>query len=201
MIIQQIKSRARISEHGEVFTAQREVNAMLDLVREESTKIESTFLEPACGNGNFLTDILSRKLKSVKRLYRDSTYDYELHAIQAVSSIYGVDIQEDNVVESRIRLYDNFFFEYVRLFNLQPSIACQKAMTYVLQRNIQYGNTLTYTAGDGTPLLISEWVLDGEGCFTRKDYSYRAMVQTGSNVNAVKVYPRTNFAWLDSTQA
>ena len=92
MAERQVKSRARVSDHGEVFTAQREVNAMLDLVKQETERIDSRFLEPACGDGNFLAEILRRKLAAVRARYRKSPADYEKYAVVAVTSIYGVDI-------------------------------------------------------------------------------------------------------------
>lgn len=93
---QQIKSKERVSEHGEVFTAEREVNAMLDLVKPETERIDSRFLEPACGEGAFLTEILRRKLAAVKNRYGKNAADYERYSVLAVTSIYGVDIQADN---------------------------------------------------------------------------------------------------------
>ena len=94
---EQIRSKKRVADFGEVYTNEREVNAMVDLVKEEAEKITSTFLEPACGNGNFLMEILRRKLTSVARIYGYDMTEYRLHMIEAVASIYGVDIQPDNV--------------------------------------------------------------------------------------------------------
>ena len=93
----QVVSRKRVADHGEVLTAKREVAAMLDLVKQETERIESRFLEPACGDGNFLTEILERKLRVVAARYVKSQLDYERNAVLAVSSIYGIDILEDNV--------------------------------------------------------------------------------------------------------
>ena len=91
----QVKSKQRVADHGEVFTADREVNAMLDLVKQETERIDSRFLEPACGDGNFLAEILRRKLAVVKRKYGKSPYEYERYAVVAATSIYGVDIMQD----------------------------------------------------------------------------------------------------------
>ena len=88
----QVKSRQRVVDHGEVFTAEREVNAMLDLVKAETERIESRFLEPACGNGNFIAEVLRRKLVVVSSRYRRSPAEYQRYAFVAVSSVYGVDI-------------------------------------------------------------------------------------------------------------
>ena len=98
---QQIKSRQRVTEHGEVFTAEREVKAMCDLVKQETERIDSRFLEPACGTGNFLAEILARKLSVVKSEYGRSPLEYEKYSLLAVSSLYGVDIMADNVETCR----------------------------------------------------------------------------------------------------
>ena len=86
---QQVKSKQRVAEHGEVFTAEREVKAMCDLVKQETERIDSRFLEPACGDGNFLSEILSRKLTIVKKKYKRLPLDYEKNAILALSSVYS----------------------------------------------------------------------------------------------------------------
>lgn len=91
----QVNSKDRVTNHGEVFTNKREVNAMLDLLKQETERIDSRFLEPACGTGNFLVEILERKLKVVETRYKKSQLEYERNAITAISSIYGVDIFED----------------------------------------------------------------------------------------------------------
>ena len=101
----QIKSKERVAAHGEVFTAEREVNAMLDLVKQETERIDSRFLEPACGTGNFLVKILERKLDVVKKKYRRSPLDFERNSVLALSSIYGVDILADNAETCRDRLF------------------------------------------------------------------------------------------------
>jgi type I restriction-modification system DNA methylase subunit len=104
----QVVSKKRVADHGEVYTGKREVNAMLDLVKQETERIESRFLEPACGTGNFLTEILERKLCVLESRYSKSPLEYERNAVLAVSSIYGIDILQDNVVECRKRLFAIF---------------------------------------------------------------------------------------------
>jgi len=108
----QVKSRQRVADHGEVFTAEREVNAMLDLVKQETERIDSRFLEPACGNGNFLAPILERKLAVVEANYRKNPFDYEKYAVIAVTSIYGVELLQDNVEECRRRLFELWDRDY-----------------------------------------------------------------------------------------
>ena len=112
MAERQVKSRQRVADHGEVFTAEREVKAMCDLVKQETERIESRFLEPACGNGNFLAEVLRRKLAVVKSRYGKSPFDYERYSVLAMTSLYGVDILEDNVEEYRKLLFNIWDKEY-----------------------------------------------------------------------------------------
>mgnify|MGYP000267268071 FL=1 len=115
MAEKQVKSRQRVADHGEVFTAEREVRAMCDLVKSETERIESRFLEPACGNGNFLTEVLRRKLAVVKSRYGKNPSDYERYSVLEVTSIYGVDILADNAQECRERLFVLWDEEYTAL--------------------------------------------------------------------------------------
>jgi len=112
----QIKSKERVRDLAEVFTGEREVNAMLDLVKNQSEKIDSTFLEPACGNGNFLIAILKRKLNVVQKKYKKQE-DIEFYTIIAAASIYGIDISEENVVEARQRMLNEIKNFYYNIFN------------------------------------------------------------------------------------
>ena len=168
----QIKSKKRVSDFGEVYTNEREVNAMLDLVKEEAESITSTFLEPACGNGNFLVEILNRKLMTVGRLYGADIELYRTHMVEAVTSIYGVDIQQDNVVESRQRLIELCQKHFLESYGTPLSQGAIRALECVLKRNIICGNTLTGLDSNGKPLQISEWKLNDEGMFERKDYLF-----------------------------
>ncbi len=114
----QIKSRQRVADHGEVFTNPREVNAMLDLVRDESFRLDSRFLEPACGDGNFLIEILRRKLSLLQDL--KSQTELEFQSLIAVGSCYGIDILPDNVEACRKRIE-----EYV--LSQHPALKTRKA--------------------------------------------------------------------------
>lgn len=140
---EQVKSKKRVADHGEVFTAEREVNAMLDLVKQETERIESRFLEPACGTGNFLVEILRRKLAVAKRKYKRSPADYERMSFIAVTSIYGVELLQDNVDECRERLFEIWDGEYKAVCKKDCSDECRKAVRYVLSKNILCGNALT----------------------------------------------------------
>lgn len=139
----QVISKKRVADHGEVLTGKREVNAMLDLVKQETERIDSRFLEPACGNGNFLTVILERKLAIVEKRYGKSQLDFERYAVLAVSSSYGIDILPDNVRDCRLRLYEIFDSVYARLFKGAVKDKCLGAVRFILERNIIWGDALT----------------------------------------------------------
>ena len=154
----QVVSRKRVADHGEVYTGRREVTRMLDLVHQETTRIDSRFLEPACGTGNFLIEILERKLRIVDSRYGNSQLDYERYAILAVSSLYGIDILGDNVAVCRMGLFDLFDRQYTGLFGIAATDECRAAIKYLLERNIVRGDALTLTTvGEAPHIVFSEW--------------------------------------------
>lgn len=183
----QIKSKKRVADHGEVFTAEREVNAMLDLVKPETERIDSRFLEPACGDGNFLAEILRRKLKKVRRKYRKSPFDYERNAFLAVSSIYGVDLMMDNVLACRKRLFEIWDKEYKAVCKKETNDQTREAVRFILSRNIVCGNALTLMcvdeAGRDTykPIVFSEWSFITGTMMQRKDYTFDELLNGDSN--------------------
>lgn len=132
----QVFSKKRVAEYGEVFTSEREVNAMLDLVKQETERIDSRFLEPACGTGNFLTEILQRKLQVVEKKYKKSQLDFERNIVLAVSSSYGIDILEDNVIECRKRLFEIVNNRYTALFKSKAKEEVHKVIKFILEKNI-----------------------------------------------------------------
>ena len=167
----QVKSKQRVSDHGEVFTAEREVNAMLDLVKPETERIDSRFLEPACGEGAFLIEILRRKLEVVKSRYGKSPYDYERYAVLAVTSIYGVDILQDNVEICRQRLYELWDKSYTANAKAQANEQCREVVRFILRKNILCGDALTMRQSDGKPIIFAEWSLVTENQIKRRDYA------------------------------
>lgn len=183
----QIKSKKRVADHGEVFTAEREVNAMLDLVKPETERIDSRFLEPACGDGNFLAEILRRKLKEVRRKYRKSPFDYERNAFLAVSSIYGVDLMMDNVLACRKRLFEIWDKEYKAVCKKETNDQTREAVRFILSRNIVCGNALTLMCVDEArrdtykPIVFSEWSFITGTMMQRKDYTFDELLNGDSN--------------------
>ena len=178
----QIKSKKRVADHGEVFTAEREVNAMLDLVKQETERIDSRFLEPACGSGNFLVEVLRRKLKEVRRKYRKSTFDYEKNAVLAISSIYGVDLLLDNVLDCRERLFNIWDKEYRAVCKKETSDLTREAVRFILKKNIGCGNALTLRCVDEEghdtcdPIVFSEWSFITGTMMQRKDYTFEELL-------------------------
>lgn len=170
MTNQQVKSKQRVADHGEVFTAEREVKAMCDLVKQETERIESRFLEPACGNGNFLAEVLSRKLAVVKQKYGKNNFDYERYSVLAVTSLYGVDILEDNAEECRQRLFDIWNKEYTTNVKTQANEQCREAVWFILHKNILCGDALTMLQKDGTPIIFAEWSLVTGTQIKRRDF-------------------------------
>lgn len=167
----QVKSKQRVADHGEVFTAEREVNAMLDLVKRETERIDSRFLEPACGEGAFLTEILRRKLATVKAQYGKSPCDYERYAVLAATSIYGVDILQDNVEVCRRRLFEIWDKAYTATVKEQANDPCREAVRFILRKNILCGDALTMRQADGSPIVFAEWSLVTGNQIKRRDYA------------------------------
>jgi hypothetical protein len=179
---QQVVSKQRVTDHGEVFTNKREVNAMLDLVKQETERIESRFLEPACGTGNFLTEILERKLQVVAGRYGKVQLEYERNAVLAISSIYGVDILEDNIRECCDRLFAIFNQRYNQLFGDLTSDRCRDAVRFILGRNIIHGDALTLkTVGnEPQPIVFAEWSPVDGSLLKRRDFNFKGLLECES---------------------
>ena len=168
----QIKSRQRVADHGEVFTNPREVNAMLDLVRDESFRLDSRFLEPACGDGNFLIEILRRKLSLLSSV--KSSTEWEFKSLIAVGSCYGIELLEDNAEACRERLYREVVGQMGRIGDLGDY---GKSLQYMLQKNIVCGYALTYRTADGKPITFCEWTpIAGSMQFARRDFQFDFLV-------------------------
>ena len=204
----QIKSKTRVRDKGEVFTNQREVNAMLDLVKQETERIDSRFLEPACGNGNFLIEILRRKLEVVKFRYKKSQWEYEKNALIAVMSIYGVDIMQDNIDECIKRLLNLFEDYYKSLFKKQIKTEYLEIVEFVLTKNILCGDALTMKTNEEQPIVFAEWSFVKGSLVQRRDFSYEQLLTKDKNgqqtllgdfiEKPIKTYPLTHY--LDLTK-
>ena len=171
-----VKSRQRIEDHGEVFTPNWMVEDMLNLVKDESERIDSRFLEPACGSGNFLKAVLARKLATVQSKYGKSEFEKQHNALFSLMCIYGIELLADNVVECREILLETF----AKFLAIDSTNKFYSAGVAVLEVNIIQGDALTLTKADGKPIEFPEWGYLGMGKFQRRDFRYDALTQRSS---------------------
>ena len=170
-----VKSKQRVADHGEVFTPAWMVESMLDLVKEETERIDSRFLEPACGSGNFLVQILRRKLAAVELKYGKSDFERGHYALLALMCIYGIEILADNIAECRAKVL-KILAEYL---NLDETGDMYQAAAHVLSQNLVRGDALTMRAQGGQPITFAEWGYLGKGKYQRRDFRFDVL--TGSS--------------------
>ena len=200
----QIKSKERVRERGEVFTAAREVNAMLDLVKDETENIDSTFLEPACGDGNFLDEVLRRKLAVCKKRYGKSAADYEKMSFLACTTLYGVDIMADNVARCRERLFETWEDSFGRAntpgsprsdFHDRVSAAIRK----VFEKNILLGNALSMKRVDekgndlDEPIVFTEWKFALGDKLKREEFRFDVLLDKAEEIEGTCHGKKTRF--------
>lgn len=171
-----VKSKQRVADHGEVFTPAWMVEAMLDLVKNETERLDSRFLESACGSGNFLVQILRRKLAAVELKYEKSNFERRHYALLALMCIYGIELLADNIAECRANVLE-ILAEYL---NLDASDELYRAASYVLSQNIVHGDALTMRTYDGQPITFAEWGYLGRGKFQRRDFRFDSLTQSSA---------------------
>jgi hypothetical protein len=181
-----IKSQKRVTDHGEVFTPIWMVDAMLDLVKDESERIDSRFLEPACGSGNFLVRVLQRKLAAVELKYGQSDFERRHFALYALMCIYGIELLADNIAECRANLLD-IFAEYL---NIEASDELYRAAFWVLSWNLVHGDALKMRTSDGQPITFAEWGYLGKGKFQRRDFRFDILTGMSSHVKQGSLFAR-----------
>ena len=170
-----VKSKQRVADHGEVFTPSWLVEAMLDLVREETERLDSRFLEPACGSGNFLVQILRRKLAAVELKFGKSDFERRHYALLALMCLYGVELLADNITECRANMLE-VLADYL---NVDESDDLYRAAGYVLSQNLVHGDARTMRDQNGQPITFAEWGYLGKGKFQRRDFRFDVL--TGSS--------------------
>jgi hypothetical protein len=168
-----IKSKKRVADHGEVFTPAWMVDAMLDLVKGETERIDSRFLEPACGSGNFLVRILQRKLAAVELKFGRSEFEKRHYALLALMCCYGIELLEDNIAECRANMLE-VFADYL---NIDESDDLYRAASFVLSQNLIHGDALTMRTTDDQPITFAEWGYLGKGKFQRRDFRLDTLSQ------------------------
>src|SRR5438034_2329944 len=166
-----VKSKQRIADHGEVFTPAWMVEAMLDLVKDETERIDSRFLESACGSGNFLVQVLRRKLAAVEIKYGKSDFERRHYALLALMCLYGIELLPDNIAECRANLLE-IFAEYL---NLDQWDDLYRTASYVLSQNLVHGDAMKMRGCDGSPILFAEWGYLGKGRFQRRDFRFDSL--------------------------
>ncbi len=168
-----IKSKQRVADHGEVFTPAWMVDAMLDLVKGETERIDSRFLEPACGSGNFLVRILQRKLAAVELTYGKSDFEKRHYALLGLMCCYGVELLTDNIVECQENMLE-IFADYL---NLEETDDLYQAASYVLSQNLIHGDALKMRTNDDQPITFAEWGYLGKGKFQRRNFRLDTLSQ------------------------
>ncbi len=171
-----VKSKQRVADHGEVFTPAWMVKAMLDLVKDESERIDSRFLEPACGDGNFLVEVLRRKLVAVELKYGQADFERRHYALLGLMCVYGIEILHDNIIDCRANLLE-LFSDYL---GLVQSDVLYRAAAYVLSQNIVHGNALAMKFKDGLPITFAEWGYIGKGKYQRRDFKFEVLTQSAA---------------------
>jgi hypothetical protein len=166
-----VKSKQRVADHGEVFTPAWMVEAMLNLVKGETERIDSRFLEPACGSGNFLVPVLRRKLAAVELKYGQSEFERRHYALLGLMCVYGIELLPDNIAECRANLLEPFA-EYLKL---APSDDLYRAAFYVLSQNLVHGDALAMRMFDTSPIAFAEWGYVGQGRFQRRDFRFESL--------------------------
>lgn len=170
------KSKQRVADHGEVFTPPWMVEAMLNLVKGETERIDSRFLEPACGSGNFLVRILQRKLAAVELKFGKSDFEKRQYALLALMCAYGVELLEDNIAECRANILE-ILADYLKI---EESDELYRAASYVLSQNLVYGDALTMLTSDGQPITFAEWGYLGKGKFQRRDFRFDILTHSSA---------------------
>ncbi len=171
-----VKSKQRVADHGEVFTPEWMVEAMLDLVKGETERIDSRFLEPACGSGNFLVRILQRKLAAVELKFGKSDFEKRHYALLALMCTYGIELLADNIAECRANMLE-ILADYL---NIEESDNLYQAAFYVLSQNLIHGDALSMRTSDGQPITFAEWGYLGKGKFQRRDFRLDILTQASA---------------------
>jgi hypothetical protein len=171
-----VKSKQRVADHGEVFTPSWMVAAMLDLVKAESERIDARFLEPACGSGNFLVQVLRRKLAAVEIKFGKSGFEKKHYALFALMCTYGIELLADNIAECRANVLE-IFADYLQLDGADE---LSRAASFVLSINLVHGDALTMLGSDRQPIVFSEWGYLGKGKYQRREFRFDVLTHSSA---------------------
>lgn len=194
-----MKSRSRVRSYGEVFTPRGMVDRMLDLVRNELETgpefVDTTFLEPAAGDGNFLMAILARKLHAIEKHCPARAWPEE--SLFALASIYGVELLEDNHRDAKgAMLAAVVNFHQAHGAACGPETDLHQAASFLIDTNIVRGNTLSSQTPDGQDIQFSWWNrIDGaDGMVQREPFTLLSL--RGSELDFT-VYDRFQVCRID----
>lgn len=171
-----VRSKQRVADHGEVFTPAWIAEAMLDLVKGETERIDSRFLEPACGSGNFLVQVLRRKLAAVELRFGRSDFEKRHYALLGLMCIYGIELLDDNIAECRDNLL-GVFADYLGILDTED---LHRAASNVLSQNLIHGDALTMRTSLAEPIVFAEWGYLGKGKFQRRDFRLDVLTQSAA---------------------
>tara|TARA_B100001121_G_scaffold268575_1_gene252599 strand:+ start:81 stop:725 length:645 start_codon:yes stop_codon:yes gene_type:complete len=172
----QVKNRDRVTKFAEVNTSEREVKNMLNLVSEETNRLDARFLESACGDGNFLVEILNRKLEVLIKNFKKNQYEFERNSIVVIGSLYGIDILNDNITVARERLFNKFCEKYNDLFKEKCDPKLTDSIKYIIEKNLIQGDALTLKKiNSDKPIIFSQWSII-EDKVKRREYSFANLV-------------------------
>ena len=149
---------------------------MLDLVKDESERIDSRFLEPACGSGNFIVKVLRRKLAAVECKFGKSDFEKRHYALLALMCIYGIELLADNIAECR----ENMLEVFTDYLNMQETDDFYRSASFVLSQNLVHGDALTMCASGGEPITFAEWGYLGKGKFQRRDFRFDTLTHSSA---------------------
>ena len=171
-----MRSKQRVADHGEVFTPAWLVEAMLDLVKEESERIDSRFLEPACGSGNFLVQVLRRKLAAVELRFGGADFERRHYSLLGLMCIYGIELLDDNIAECR----DNLLEIFADYLDLDEAEDLYRAAAFVLSQNVIHGDAISMRTTLDQPIVFAEWGYLGKGKFQRRDFRLDVLTESAA---------------------
>ena len=171
-----VKTKQRVADHGEVFTPAWMVDAMLDLVKGETERIDARFLEPACGSGNFLVKVLQRKLAAVEIKFGKSDFEKQHYALFALMCLYGIELLPDNIAECRTNVLQ-ILASYLAIGEADEFYL---AASLVLSLNLVHGDALTMRSHDDQAITFAEWGYLGKGKFQRRDFRFDILTHSSA---------------------
>lgn len=199
-----IKSSDRVKDIGEVFTPKKTVNFMLDQleIKEKINSLTATFLEPSAGEGAFLVEILRRKLKYAKT-QSSSVEEMQNNYLQVLSTLYGIELMEDNIEMLVMNMNNVFRDMYFNTFKAEDqNLKILKSAQTIISANMSQGDALTRKTATGKPIIFSEWKPVGKNKVQRTEYTFDSIVEGGGPLGSVqKQYEQMDLFAEDNSES